>query len=78
MKVCSCDVGYDLLDGYWCVRENSNCSANQFTCANGKCISRSFICDTDDDCTDKSDEMSVVCGELLNFIAERHKQYFIN
>jgi hypothetical protein len=26
------------------------------------------VCDTDDDCSDKSDEMSVVCGKYLNFI----------
>lgn len=67
VKECRCLPGYKLLNDYWCVREISNCSANQFTCTNGKCISQSFVCDTDDDCSDKSDESSVVCGELSLF-----------
>ena len=67
VKECRCLPGYKLLNNYWCVRKSSNCSANQFTCTNGKCISQSFVCDTDDDCSDKSDESSVVCGELSLF-----------
>ncbi|XP_028393318.1 low-density lipoprotein receptor-related protein 2-like [Dendronephthya gigantea] len=61
-KQCECWPGYKLLDGYWCVRANSNCSADKFTCANGKCIPRLFVCDTDNDCDDNSDEMDIVCA----------------
>ena len=66
IKECRCNAGYKLqANGFWCVRGNSNCPDNQFTCANGKCISRSFLCDTDDDCSDKSDEFAVICGKYV-------------
>ena len=32
------------------------CNPDQFTCANGKCISRAWRCDYEDDCGDRSDE----------------------
>ena len=41
----------------------------KFQCKSGKCISRGYICDSDDDCGDRSDESktdSVFCGMFLN------------
>lgn len=32
------------------------CRPEEFRCNNGQCISKSFVCDKDDDCTDGSDE----------------------
>ena len=40
-----------------------------FQCKNGKCISKSYICDSNDDCGDRSDESKTdgaFCGMLLN------------
>uniref|UniRef100_A0A8C4EP09 Low density lipoprotein receptor b n=1 Tax=Dicentrarchus labrax TaxID=13489 RepID=A0A8C4EP09_DICLA len=34
------------------------CNADEFQCANGQCISNSFVCDNDNDCSDGSDEAS--------------------
>lgn len=35
-----------------------NCTADEFRCADGQCISTSFVCDEDADCSDGSDEAS--------------------
>lgn len=35
---------------------NKTCKANEFTCANGKCITNTWLCDYDNDCGDNSDE----------------------
>ncbi|VDD90121.1 unnamed protein product, partial [Enterobius vermicularis] len=37
--------------------EYGDCSANQFKCANGKCINATLACDRNDDCGDASDEI---------------------
>ena len=36
------------------------CEPNQFQCDNGKCILKTWMCDSDDDCLDGSDERN--CG----------------
>ncbi|KAK3547531.1 hypothetical protein QTP86_021514, partial [Hemibagrus guttatus] len=36
------------------------CRADQFTCLNGQCVSRDYVCDGDTDCSDGSDEKK--CG----------------
>ena len=41
----------------------------KFQCKNGKCISKEYICDSDDDCGDRSDESQTdgaFCGMFLN------------
>jgi len=45
----------------------TTCPADKFTCTNGKCITSSWICDTQYDCNDKSDEVNchlkVTCAD---------------
>lgn len=36
---------------------NVTCSAEEFTCANGQCISVDFVCNGLEDCNDGSDEL---------------------
>ncbi|RXN39044.1 low-density lipo receptor-related 2-like protein [Labeo rohita] len=37
------------------------CQQHQFTCQNGRCVSRDFVCDGDNDCGDESDELDHMC-----------------
>lgn len=32
------------------------CSLRQFKCKNGKCVQMAWVCDSEDDCGDNSDE----------------------
>uniref|UniRef100_A0A3B4FER3 LDL receptor related protein 1B n=1 Tax=Pundamilia nyererei TaxID=303518 RepID=A0A3B4FER3_9CICH len=45
------------------------CQAEQFSCQNGRCIPRSWSCDREDDCGDKSDEISCfpTCEPVTQF-----------
>ncbi|ELW62289.1 Low-density lipoprotein receptor-related protein 2 [Tupaia chinensis] len=58
-------------EGHWylannnkyCIVDNGQrCNASFFTCLNGKCISKEWKCDNDDDCGDGSDELENVCA----------------
>lgn len=40
------------------------CEPNQFTCANRKCVLKTWLCDSEDDCLDGSDEQN--CGVADN------------
>ena len=35
-----------------------SCNYDQFTCNNGNCVPKSYMCDGDNDCGDRSDEQN--------------------
>ncbi|CAF4422918.1 unnamed protein product, partial [Adineta steineri] len=49
---------------------SQTCSENQFRCATGKCIPKSWTCDNQNDCGDSSDEQNCherTCDPLTQF-----------
>lgn len=60
---CRCDDNSKLVnEGKMCVPKNYTCDSTKFYCKNGKCISRMWSCDGDDDCGDNSDEDPKYCA----------------
>ena len=50
--------------------EISSCKPFEFQCNNGKCIRNTWVCDSEDDCGDKSDESQTdgaLCGKFNYF-----------
>jgi low density lipoprotein-related protein 2 len=63
--ICRCaDSKVSVNEGKMCVGSNvTACDGDKFTCGNGKCISRLWACDGDDDCGDNTDEDSTYCSQ---------------
>lgn len=48
---CKCESGFKVAnEGKMCVPENVTCDDNKFSCPNGKCLPRFWVCDGDSDC----------------------------
>jgi len=51
---------------YVCVAPPPTCGPTQFTCDNRRCIPYAYVCDSDNDCGDMSDEAN--CGRMYIII----------
>ena len=48
-----------------CPSKASRCTEDEFKCRNNECIKKTWVCDGDNDCNDKSDEILALCGKSL-------------
>ncbi|CAK9806758.1 Sortilin-related receptor [Anthophora plagiata] len=55
---CMCPGGIAPFANSTCPRVASTCDPTQFACGNDVCIPASWVCDRDNDCGDRSDEMN--------------------
>ncbi|XP_042893587.1 sortilin-related receptor-like isoform X2 [Penaeus japonicus] len=63
IETCSCPDGSPISSNGTCkVKENNTCPHNFFTCNSGRCIPKQWVCDSDNDCGDNSDEDGKKCG----------------
>ena len=81
-----CDGEFDTVDGedelYCELIETNICQTNEFRCRNGFCIDRQFLFDGQGDCSDWSDEQSLLiikkyddfqnCYEQASFDCDEH------
>ncbi|XP_012787433.2 MAM and LDL-receptor class A domain-containing protein 1 [Sorex araneus] len=60
-------IGLDQPWVYACAQDpiGEPCSTSEFTCASGQCIAQEFVCDSQPDCSDESDEDPTVCSHSL-------------
>ena len=61
------------VTSYFCSFEG--CSANQFTCNNGQCVTSTARCNGLNECTDGSDELNCGNAEFIHQIQMQLKNY---
>ena len=61
MKRLLCKLLNNFKNGIFYFSAETTCASSDFSCTNGHCVSRSWVCDGDDDCGDRSDEEPQQC-----------------